>query len=69
MIDVIVQHKDIAVLRYCNRGAREFFAKNNLDWSQFRTEGLPASVILATGDAMAQAAVRQAYIRLAGESA
>lgn len=44
---------DMRSQRYCNRGAREWFERHGLDWRRFRHEGLPASVLEATGDAMA----------------
>jgi hypothetical protein len=69
VIEVIVTHQDIAKLRYCNRGARRFFEQHGLDWSLFRTEGLSSTVLAATGDEMALAAIRQARIRIAGERA
>lgn len=38
---------------YCSRGMRAFFAQHGLDWTEFLRHGLPASVLEATGDAMA----------------
>lgn len=49
--------------RYCNRGAREWLRRHGFDWSEFRAHGLPAEVLLATGDAMAAQAVRRAEQR------
>ena len=45
---------------FCGRGARAFFARHGLDWSAFVRDGLPASVLLATGDAMARRLVEHA---------
>lgn len=45
---------------FCGRGARAWFARHNLDWSDFVLHGLPASVLLATGDALAQQVVAHA---------
>jgi hypothetical protein len=42
--------------RYCAPGLRAFFSRHGLDLRTFAREGLPASVIEATGDAMAQRA-------------
>lgn len=39
--------------RMCSRGARDFFARHNLDWQKFLSEGLNSDIIEATGDAMA----------------
>ena len=41
------------VTGYCGRGARAWFARHGLDWSAFVRCGLPASVLEATGDALA----------------
>ncbi|WP_394131897.1 hypothetical protein [Marinobacter nauticus] len=50
---MIVTHRDLRALRYCNNGAREFFLRHNLDWSEFIKNGLPEEAFLATGDSMA----------------
>lgn len=47
-------------LGYCARGMRDFFVRHQLDWPAFRSNGLPADVIAATGDAMAQRAAELA---------
>lgn len=47
-------------LQYCSRGMRAFFERRGLDWTAFRHGGLPASIIEATGDAMAIDAARLA---------
>jgi hypothetical protein len=51
MTIVTMQH--VRKAKMCSRGARAFFARHGLDWAEFRRVGLPASVIEATGDAMA----------------
>lgn len=53
MSDPLVKLADMRGLKYCNRGARAWFVRHGLSWRQFRREGLPASVLEATGDAMA----------------
>lgn len=50
---MIITHQDMRLMKYCNKGAREFFSRHGLDWSLFMAEGLPEEVILATGDDMA----------------
>ncbi|MGC1547217.1 MAG: hypothetical protein WA777_01705 [Rhodanobacter sp.] len=46
---------------FCAKGVREFFSQyDGLDLNQFCREGLPASVIEATGDALALAAAAKA---------
>lgn len=37
----------------CSGGSREFFKRHNLDWNKFLQEGIRASELEATGDAMA----------------
>lgn len=39
---------------YCMSGARAWFAQHGLDFVAFAREGLPASVLLATGCPLAQ---------------
>ncbi len=51
--DPLVTLSDMRALKYCNRGARLWCARYGLDWDHFRKHGLPASVIEATGNAMA----------------
>jgi len=50
---VIITHQDMRLMKYCNKGAREFFSRHGLDWALFMAEGLPEETILATGDDMA----------------
>ncbi|KAF3999072.1 hypothetical protein [Glaciimonas immobilis] len=38
---------------YCGSGARRWFAHYGFDWQEFVKNGLPASVLAATGDALA----------------
>lgn len=64
MTDILVTHGDMRRLGYCNRGAREWFARHQLDWSQFIDQGLPAPLLLATGDSMAEDVVAAARARI-----
>jgi len=41
-------------LGYCNRGAREWFARQGLSWADFLAGGIEADKLRATGDAMAE---------------
>ena len=50
---MIVTHRDLQAMRYCNKGAREFFRRHGLDWTRFIAEGLPAEDFVKTGDHMA----------------
>lgn len=45
---------------YCARGLREFMRRHGLDVRVLARQGYPASVIEATGDAMAQRAAGNA---------
>jgi hypothetical protein len=37
----------------CSIGARAFFIRHGLDWSEFLKSGIQADKVIATGDAMA----------------
>lgn len=50
---VIVKMEHVRAARLCSRGARAFFERHGLDWRQFLREGIPASELAATGDALA----------------
>lgn len=67
MTDILVTHSDMRRLGYCNRGARDWFARHQLDWSQFIDLGLPAPLLLATGDSMAEDVVAAARERIGSE--
>lgn len=58
--DLIITMNHVRKSGMCSSGARQFFADHNLDWSKFISEGLPASVIIATNDAMAMQVVEVA---------
>jgi hypothetical protein len=57
---VIVLHRHLRELGYCNRGSREFFQRHGLDWADFLKNGIEAEKMLATNDAMAARTVEQA---------
>lgn len=42
---------------YCHRGARQWFARNGLDWDHFRHHGIDSAVLLRIGDPFAVALV------------
>lgn len=56
----IVQHRHMRALGYCNRGAREWFARHGLSWSEFVREGIDAEQLRATNDAMADRVIARA---------
>lgn len=46
---------------FCHRGARAWCAQHGLDWESIvRAGGVPASVLISTGDALAAALVDHA---------
>lgn len=42
-----------AGMKYCVGGTKTFLEQHNLSWQEFKKPGLPADVLLATGDSMA----------------
>lgn len=56
----IVLHKHCRELGYCNRGLREWFAREGLDWPAFVRNGLDAEILRATHNAMAERAIAHA---------
>lgn len=65
---LIVIHADMRSLGYCNRGARSWFIRHQLDWAEFINQGIEAEQLLATGDAMAEAVVAVAQSRARGDT-
>ncbi|MCR6497102.1 hypothetical protein LJB71_14800 [Thermomonas sp. S9] len=51
--DVTVTIAHVRAAGMCVHGARTWFARHGLDFRAFLREGIPAQVMLATGDAMA----------------
>lgn len=54
---------------HCAPGIRAWFARYGLDYRAFVREGIPAQVLLATGDAFALRVVQIARARRAGDTA
>lgn len=50
---MIITHRHLRKFKYCNNGAREFFNRHGLDWTDFIKHGLDESAFIRTGDAMA----------------
>lgn len=57
-VTVTIAHVRAAGL--CVHGTRTWFARQGLDFRAFLAQGLPASILLATGDAMAARVVEVA---------
>ena len=53
MSEIRVTMRHVRKCKMCSRGARAFFGRHGLDWSEFLRAGLPVDVIEQTGDAMA----------------
>ena len=51
--DFTIKMPDLRAAKMCSRGARRFFEQHDLDWQDFLKNGIPASVLAATGDHMA----------------
>lgn len=58
--ELIVTVRDMRAARMCAGGAREFFARHELDWAGFLRDGISAARLIETGDAMAQQVVEVA---------
>ncbi|MGK3273046.1 hypothetical protein ACSLNH_05115 [Comamonas kerstersii] len=54
---------------YCAKGSRQWFAAHGLNWADFVAHGLDASVLIATGDALALRLVEHAHAVAAAEAA
>ncbi len=50
---------------YCTKMGRVFFARHGLDWANFVREGIAASALEATGDALARRVVEHARLEVA----
>ena len=64
---MIVTHNDVRGMRYCNNGARKFFERHSLDWSDFVKNGVSEEQLINTGDAMALQLVEFARERVDGQ--
>lgn len=61
MSEIIVKsHHLKGTPRLCIRGAREWCRRNGIDFMRFMRDGVPASTLEATGDALALVAVQRA---------
>lgn len=45
---------------FCHAGAREFFARHDLDWFDFVENGIDEQLLIDTGDALAMLLVEHA---------
>lgn len=51
--DLIITMRHVRAAKMCSRGGRAFAQRHGLDWDRFLRDGIPASELAATGDAMA----------------
>lgn len=51
---VMVTMRDVRSVHSCSRGARAFGQRHGLDWNGFLQGGIDATILDATGDAMAK---------------
>lgn len=65
--DVIVTNEHVRMAGMCSRGARQWFAYMGLDYADFLRNGLPASRVEATNDALGLKVVAIARAEAAGE--
>lgn len=57
--DTIITATDVHLAGHCiTPGLRDWCEVNNLDFRKFIREGYPASVLIATGDELAERVVR-----------
>ena len=57
---MIVRLSHVRKARLCNRGAREWFARQGWNWQEFLDNGIDADLLIATGDPYALRAVEAA---------
>lgn len=60
---MIVKHSDLAAMKFCNRGARQFFERHGLNWQEFITNGIDSSRVEAIDDEMMRQVVAHAHRR------
>jgi hypothetical protein len=58
--DVTVFVRHVRAEKLCLRGARKWFAHAGLDWGNFVANGIAASKLVETGDAMVKGPVARA---------
>ena len=57
--------QDLRTARYCLAGVRPWFRRHGFDWQDFLSQGIDASRLRATGDALVDPVIGQAERRLA----
>lgn len=67
--DLVITIDDVRTSRKCTAGAREWAAKRGFDYAQFLEGGVPASVLVESGDPDARQVVIDRMARDAAEAA
>ena len=57
---MIITMRDIRAAGMCSKGARKWFNRNGLEWSEFLKDGIDSDEILKTGDAMGKRVIEVA---------
>lgn len=60
---MIIRMRDIRAARMCSKGARGWFERHGLDWSDFIKNGVEAQKVLDTGCPMGRKVVEAASER------
>lgn len=60
MEQLIITMRDMRRVDFCAAGVEAFFKRNRLDFTDFLQNGIPASVLLATGSVFARKCVGEA---------
>lgn len=63
---VVVTHADMMACNYCNRGARAFCARHEINWQVFIQQGIPVSDVEHIDDAMLKNVIQYALNRAQG---
>lgn len=60
MIELRVYARHMRAARLCMPGARRWFAAHGLNWSDFVSNGIPATILGQWGDPLADRAIQKA---------
>jgi len=66
-MSLIVRREDLIAAQQCSSGARSFFKRHGLDWSDFLKNGIDAEILLKINDVMANQVIEQARRRYGRE--
>jgi len=64
---IVVTHRHCRELGYCNRGLRQWFIREGIDWPDFVKNGLSADVLRTKNNSMADRAIAHAERDLSGQ--